>query len=149
MKNSEIRNSEVRNSEIRKIFNKEIMEIIIAIILSLFIILDIRFSNNITNMLNTPIGLISLFLIIIIILIIFHPIIGILVIIYLYDAVLIKPINKEQTKKNKELKILNKGLEVVNVEEEIINNNAPIINKNKNNNVSYSPYVEKEYENYL
>jgi len=37
----------------------------------------------------------------------------------------------------------------VNVEEEIINNNAPIINKNKNNNVSYSPYVEKEYENYL
>ena len=39
------------------------MEIIIAIILSLFIILDIRFSNNITNMLNTPIGLISLFLI--------------------------------------------------------------------------------------
>ena len=48
-----------------------------------------------------------------------------------------------------ELKILNKGLEVVNVEEEIINNNAPIINKNKNNNVSYSPYVEKEYENYL
>ena len=64
MKNSEIRNSEIRNSEIRKIFNKEIMEIIIAIILSLFIILDIRFSNNITNMLNTPIGLISLFLII-------------------------------------------------------------------------------------
>lgn len=142
-----MKNIEITNSE--KILNKEIMEIIIAIILSLFIILDIRFSNNINNMINTPIGLISLFLIIVIILIIFHPVIGILVIIYFYDTILNKNISNEQKKKEKEFIHLNKALEKDNVEEEIINNKAPIINKNKNKKVSYLPYLEKEYENYL
>ena len=77
-----------------------------------------------------------------------HPVIGILFIIYLYDTILKLETPMDQNHKNNTLKLLNRDLNEVQVEEEIINKNAPIINKNRDNNVSYKPFLENEYSNF-
>ena len=53
--------------------------------------------------------------------------------------------NNFQYTKSVSLNKMNRHLYNSQVEEEVIQVQAPIINQNKNNNVSFSPYLEKSY----
>ena len=124
------------------------LETLIALILAILILFDIKIERQMRELINTPIGIVVSLLFTIILFISMHPIIGILFIIYLYDTIIRTKNPMDQTHKNNTLNLLNSDLNEIQVEEEIINDNAPIINKNKDNNVSYKPFLEKEYSMY-
>lgn len=124
------------------------LETLTALLLAILILFDIKIERQIRELINTPIGIISSLLFTIILFISMHPVIGILFIIYLYDTILKLETPMDQNHKNNTLKLLNRDLNEVQVEEEIINKNAPIINKNRDNNVSYKPFLENEYSNF-
>ena len=110
---------------------------IIGVLLAILIIFDLKIEKPIINMINTPIGMIFTFVVIIILFVCLNPIIGILFLIYLF--IMFKDImNPTKTS------ILNQmnPPQIMQVEEEVILSNAPIKNQNKGNNVSFQPVVE-------
>jgi amino acid transporter len=121
------------------------LETLIALLLAVLILFDIKIEKPIRDLINTPIGIISSLLFTIILFIFLHPVIGLLFIIYLYETIIKTKTTNGQNKKNDTLNLLNHDLQETQVEEEVIDKKAPIINKNKNNNVSYKPYLEKDY----
>ena len=121
------------------------LETLIALLLAVLILFDIKIEKPIRDLINTPIGIISSLLFTILLFIFLHPVIGLLFIIYLYETIIKTKTTNGQNKKNDTLNLLNHDLQETQVEEEVIDKKAPIINKNKNNNVSYKPYLEKDY----
>lgn len=117
---------------------KTVFEIIISLVLINLIIFRYQPVNIITSRLHLTIMLLLLLLIFLTL----NPIIGILVtIIFLnYFAN-----NNFQYTKSVTLNKMNSHLYNSQVEEEVIQIQAPIINQNKNNNVSFGPYLEKSY----
>lgn len=128
--------------------NTKTLETIIALLLAILILFDIKFERHIVELINTPIGIITSLLFTIILFISMHPVIGILFIIYLYDTMKKINVPMGQNYKNNALHLLNKNLQETQLEEEIIEKKAPIINKNKDFNVSYKPFLEKEYASF-
>lgn len=128
--------------------NTKTLETFIALLLAILILFDIKFERHIVELINTPIGIITSLLFTIILFISMHPVIGILFIIYLYETMKKINVPMGQNYKNNALHLLNKNLQETQLEEEIIEKNAPIINKNKNFNVSYKPFLEKEYASF-
>jgi predicted membrane protein len=116
------------------------LENIIGVLLAILIIFDLKIENSICKLLNTPIGIISSGIIVIILFVMLHPVIGILFLIYLYQCMLKYPDSYNEETKNKILQKMNPEYEQ-QVEEKVILEKAPIKNQNKNNNVEFSPYV--------
>jgi predicted membrane protein len=118
-------------------YNLFSMDNIIGVLLAILIIFDLKIEKSITNVINTPIGIIFSLLFIVIIFICLNPIVGILFLIYLFMT-----IKEARTpSRNNELQHLNPPQEM-QVEEEVILVNAPIKNQYKGNNVSFQGIVE-------
>jgi len=116
------------------------LENVIGLLLALLIIFDLKLSAPLSNALNTTAGIVFSVIIVLILFGTVHPIIGILVMIYLYQNYSNKQTYNEK-KKDQVLKQLNPPKEF-QVEEQIIMEKAPIIKQNQNNNVSFVPVTE-------
>ena len=114
------------------------LENIIGILLAILILFDLKIEASICKVLNTPLGMVSSGIIVIILFVMLHPVIGILFLIYLYQCMQNNTLYNEVSK-NKILKKLNPVYEQ-QVEEQVILEKAPIKNQNKNNNVEFSSY---------
>ena len=89
-------------------------------------------------MLNTPLGMISSLLVVIILFICMNPIVGILFLIYLYDT--INTSDLSTLIKDAKLKTMN-PIPQVQLEEQVIRDRNPIINSGQHNNVTFQPYM--------
>ena len=125
---------------VRKISNDLFtLENVVGILLAVLIIFDLKIEQPICKLINTPIGITSSIIIVVLLFIMMHPVIAILFLIYLYQCVKQNSNYGEQSKQNI-LQQLNQPSNT-NVEENIILERAPIKNQNKNNNVSFTPYL--------
>jgi predicted membrane protein len=114
------------------------LENVIGVLLAILIIFDLKIEESICKVLNTPMGMISSGILLIILFVMLHPVIGILFLIYLYQCMQTNRLYNEESK----TKILNQLNPVYEqqVEEQVILEKAPIKNQNRNNNVEFSPY---------
>ena len=115
------------------------LENIIGVSLAVLIIFDLKIERAICQLLNTPTGIISSVIIVIILFTMLHPVIGILFLIYIYQCMQQYPLMHGEVTKSKILQKLNPEYEQ-QVEEKVILERAPIKNQNKHNNVEFSPY---------
>jgi predicted membrane protein len=114
------------------------LENVIGVLLAILIIFDLKIEESICKVLNTPMGMVSSGILLIILFVMLHPVIGILFLIYLYQCMQTNRLYNEESK-TKILKQLNPVYEQ-QVEEQVILEKAPIKNQNRNNNVEFSPY---------
>lgn len=114
------------------------LENAIGLILAILIIFDLKVEHNISNILNTPLGIIFSLLIVILLFIFMNPIVGILFLIYLYDTIRDIPTILKDTK----MKAMN-PIPKSQLEENIIRDKNPIINSGKHNNVTFQPYMNE------
>jgi predicted membrane protein len=114
------------------------LENVIGVLLAILILFDLKIENSICKLLNTPMGIVSSAIIVVILFVMLHPVIGILFLIYIYQCMKY-PTTYNEVSKQKLLKKLNPVYEQ-QVEESVILEKAPIKNQNKNNNVEFSPY---------
>jgi len=112
----------------------------IGLLLAILIIFDLKVERNISNMLNTPLGIISSLLIVILLFIFMNPIVGILFLIYLYDTVNTSDLSTMI--KDTKMKAMN-PLPNVQLEEKVIHDKQPIINSGQHNNVSFQPFMSE------
>ena len=110
----------------------------IGLLLAILIIFDLKVERNISTLLNSPLGIISSLLIVILLFIFMNPIVGLLFLIYLYDT--IQTTNLSSILKDTKLKSLN-PIPQTQLEETIIQEKRPIIHSGENNNVSFQPYL--------
>lgn len=110
----------------------------IGLLLAILIIFDLKVERNISNLLNTPLGIIFSFLFVILLFIFMNPIVGILFLIYLYDT--IQTSDLSTILKDTKMKALN-PIPQTQLEENVIKNKRPIINSGQHNNVSFQPYM--------
>jgi hypothetical protein len=104
------------------------LENVIGVLLAILIVFDLSLEVPLANALNTTLGMVSSFIIVIILFSTLNPIIGILFIIYLYQNYKSPSQYHTQQKKDDLLQQLNPPLEL-QVEEEIILEKAPIVNQ--------------------
>jgi len=104
------------------------LENVVGVLLAILIIFDLSLEVPLSNALNTTIGMVSSFIIVIILFSTLNPIIGILFIIYLYQNYKSLPNYHTQKRKDDLLQQLNPPVEM-QVEEEIILEKAPIVNQ--------------------
>jgi len=104
------------------------LENIVGVLLAILIIFDLSLEVPLSNALNTTLGMVSSFIIVIILFSTLNPIIGILFIIYLYQNYKTSPNGHTQKKKDDLLQQMNPPPEM-QVEEEIILEKAPIVNQ--------------------
>ncbi len=114
------------------------LENVIGVLLAILIVFDLKIEESICKLLNTPMGMVSSGIIVVLLFIMLHPVIGILFLIYLYQCMQFNTLYNEISK----AKILQKLNPVYEqqVEEQVILERAPIKNQNKHNNVEFSPY---------
>ena len=112
----------------------------IGLLLAILIIFDLKVERNISNLLNTPLGIISSLLMVILLFIFMNPIVGLLFLIYLYDT--IQTSNLSSILKDVKMKAIN-PIPQTQLEESVINDKEPIINSGENNNVSFQPYLSE------
>ena len=103
------------------------LENVVGVLLAILIIFDLSLEVPLSNALNTTLGMVSSFIIVIILFSTLNPIIGILFIIYLYQNYKTSP-NGHTQKKDDLLQQMNPPAEM-QVEEEIILAKAPILNQ--------------------
>lgn len=114
------------------------LENVIGVLLAILILFDLKIENTICKLLNTPMGIVSSAIIVVILFVMLHPVIGILFLIYIYQCMQY-PTSYNEVNKQKILQKLNPVYEK-QVEEQVILEKAPIKNQNKHNNVEFSPY---------
>ena len=115
------------------------LENVIGVLLAILIIFDLKLGKPLSNALNTTAGIVFSVILVLILFGTLNPIIGILVIIYLYQNYS-RNVDHEK-KKDHVLKQLNPPKEM-QVEEIVIMERAPIVKQNQNMNVSFVPIVE-------
>jgi len=103
------------------------LENVVGVLLAILIIFNLSLEVPLSNALNTTLGMVSSFIIVIILFSTLNPIIGILFIIYLYQNYKTSP-NGHTQKKDDLLQQMNPPAEM-QVEEEIILEKAPIVNQ--------------------
>ena len=111
------------------------LENVIGVLLAILIIFDLKIEESICKVLNTPMGMVSSGILLIILFVMLHPVIGILFLIYLYQCMQTNRLYNEESK-TKLLKQLNPVYEQ-QVEEQVILEKAPIKNQNRHNNVEF------------
>ena len=115
-------------------------ENVVGLLLAILIIFDLKLEEPLCKLLNTNMGKVMSFVVIVLLFIFVHPIIGILFLIYIYQCSNKNYVYSEQNK-YEVLQNLNPPT-VSLVEEEVILNLAPIKNQNKNNNVEFTSYLK-------
>ena len=127
-------------TKLPKASNLFTFENVVGLLLAILIIFDLKLEEPLCNLLNTNMGKLMSFVVIVLLFIFIHPIIGILFLIYLYQCSNKNYVYSEQNKYDV-LQNLNPPT-VSLVEEEVILNLAPIKNQNKNNNVEFTSYLK-------
>jgi len=112
----------------------------IGLLLAILIIFDLKVERELSNLLNTPLGIITSLLMVILLFIFMNPIVGLLFLIYLYDT--IQTSNLSTIIKDTKMKALN-PIPQSQLEENVIKDKRPIINSGQNNNVSFQPYLSE------
>ncbi len=121
------------------------MENALGLLLAVLIIFQILPSVTIANSLNNPFGVVLGLILVVIFFVTMNPIVGFLLLIYLYEIIQVSnKFNKQMSPmtRNKELNSLNPQ-PTTQLEEIIIRDMAPIKNEFQGNNVSFSPVLEK------
>ena len=114
----------------------------IGLLLAILIIFDLKVEQSISDLLNTPLGIVFSLLLFILFLIYMNPIVAILFIIYLYETIKLSSNMIVTTKKrNNDLVKMNQPMDTM-LEEKVIQERAPIVNKDKHMDVSFKPYQE-------
>jgi hypothetical protein len=118
---------------------------LLGLLIASLIVFDVKMSLNMTQFVNSPLGIVIAIIVIIVMFVFMHPILGLLVIVYLYENV--KHVNKmfskmrpsHQAKDLSVMKKMNKSSYNAMVEEEVVNKMAPIIKKRENPNAKFLP----------
>jgi hypothetical protein len=123
---------------------------ILGLILATLILFEIKMDMNMCRFVNTPLGMIVAAIIVITLFVFVHPIVGILLVVYLYENV--KHMNKlfnhlfaksSVQRQNEVMKKMNKGSYNTQVEEEVIESMAPLIKKRENPNAKFEPVLDE------
>lgn len=124
------------------------LETFIAICLGVLIVYDLKIDKSAKKLINTPLGMVVTLLFTLVVFIVLHPVIGILLVIYLWES--LKDISFSDNDDKKRTKIIKKLNEQEDdkLEEDIIDKMAPIKNKNKSKSPSYVPYYDGNYDPY-
>lgn len=112
----------------------------IGLLLAILIIFDLKVERNISNLLNTPLGIIFSLLMVVLLFIFMNPIVGILFLIYLYDTIQTSDLSTMM--KDTKMKALN-PIPQTQLEENVIKDKRPIVNSGQHNNVSFQPYMSE------
>jgi predicted membrane protein len=110
----------------------------IGLLLAILIIFDLKVEENISKLLNTPLGIIFSLLVVILLFIFMNPIVGILFLIYLYDTIKDVPTLIKDTK----MKAMN-PIPQTQLEEGIIRDKGPIVHSGQHNQVTFQPYMSE------
>ena len=110
----------------------------IGLLLAILIIFDLKVEENISKLLNTPLGIIFSLLVVILLFIFMNPIVGILFLIYLYDTIKDVPTLIKDTK----MKAMN-PIPQTQLEEGIIRDKGPIVHYGQHNQVTFQPYMSE------
>jgi predicted membrane protein len=110
----------------------------IGLLLAILIIFDLKVEENISKILNTPLGIIFSLLVVILLFIFMNPIVGILFLIYLYDTIKDVPTLIKDTK----MKAMN-PIPQTQLEEGIIRDKGPIVHSGQHNQVTFQPYMSE------
>lgn len=110
----------------------------IGLLLAILIIFDLKVEENISKLLNTPLGIIFSLLVVILLFIFMNPIVGILFLIYLYDTIKDVPTLIKDTK----MKAMN-PIPQTQLEEGIIRDKGPIVHSGQHNHVTFQPYMSE------
>ncbi len=110
----------------------------IGLLLAILIIFDLKVEENISKILNTPLGIIFSLLVVILLFIFMNPIVGILFLIYLYDTIKDVPTLINDTK----MKAMN-PIPQTQLEEGIIRDKGPIVHSGQHNQVTFQPYMSE------
>lgn len=124
------------------------LETFIAICLGVLIVYDLKIDKSAKKLINTPLGMVVTLLFTLVVFIVLHPVIGILLVIYLWES--LKDLSFSDNDDKKRTKIIKKLNEQEDdkLEEDIIDKMAPIKNKNKSKSPSYIPYYDGNYDSY-
>jgi predicted membrane protein len=114
------------------------LENAIGLLLAILIIFDLKVEENISKLLNTPLGIIFSLLVVILLFIFMNPIVGILFLIYLYDTIKDVPTLITDTK----MKAMN-PIPQTQLEESIIRDKVPIVHSGQHNQVTFQPYMSE------
>ena len=121
----------------------------VGLVLAILIVFDLKVENDLKEVINSPIGIIISFVLLIITFIFMNPIVGLLFLIYLYECVKDTTMNPRIFSNNKNLKqkIMKKLNNNVSqrksdkVEHDVIRNMAPIVTKRENSNALFIPHI--------
>lgn len=123
---------------------------VLGLILATLILFEVKMDMNMSRFVNTPLGMVVAAIIVISLFVFVHPIVGILLVVYLYENV--KHMNKlfnhlftqsSVKKQNTVMKKLNEGSFDTKVEEEVVEAMAPLIKKRENPNAKFEPVLDE------
>ena len=121
------------------------MENVLGLVLAILIIFQVLPNVSFANSINNPIGIIISLILVLIAFELMNPIVGFLVLIYIYEVIQVS------NRFNKQLNPITRNRDLFNMnrpsppqlEETIIKIMAPIKNEFSGNDVTFSPVLEK------
>jgi hypothetical protein len=116
------------------------VENVLGLLLAILIVFQIKPDTSFATMLNTPIGVVMSLVLVVFLFVTMNPVVGFLVLIYLYEIIRTASNYSSQARNNNLAKL--NPVQELQVEELIIMDRAPIKNQNQNGVVSFTPYLE-------
>ena len=138
-----------KNMKMGKINKILSMENILGLLLAVLILTDYKMNSEIISFINSPLGIVLCLIVVILLFLFMHPILGLLLLIFLYENVrylnkMFKLPPKSETKEAKnKMKSLNKGSYNTTVENDVITTMAPIHKTIENPNAKFIPVVDE------
>lgn len=121
------------------------VENVLGLVLAILIIFQILPNVSFANSINNPIGIIISLIVVLVAFVLMNPIIGFLVLIYIYEVIQVSiQFNKQinPITRNRDLFNMNRP-SPPQLEEIVIKMMAPIKNEFSGNDVTFSPVLEK------
>lgn len=125
------------------------MENILGLLLAVLILTDYKMNSEVISFINSPLGIVLCLIVVILLFLFMHPILGLLLLIFLYENVrylnqMFKLPPKSETKEaTKKMKSLNKGSYNTTVENEVITAMAPLHKTFENPKAKFIPIVDE------
>ena len=123
---------------------------VLGLILATLILFEVKLDMKTSSFINSPLGMVVAAIIVISLFVFVHPIVGILLVVYLYENV--KHMNKlfnhlftqsSVKKQDTVMKKLNEGSYNTKIEEEVVEAMAPLIKKRENPNAKFEPVLDE------
>jgi hypothetical protein len=125
-----------------KISRKSLLTVenVLGLLVAILIVFQIKPDASFATLLNSPVGIVMSLLVVVFLFVTMNPVVGFLVLIYLYEIIRTAS-NYTSQARNTNLQKMNPPQEL-QVEEIVIMERAPIKNQNQNNVVSFTPFME-------